>query len=66
LSRKIRLCGPIPLRPPTPSSADLLVEDDEVVKSLPGVSSQAGFTVELAENGRLAVEKLRLGVFDLV
>jgi two-component system sensor histidine kinase/response regulator len=45
----------------------LLVEDDKSCQKLAQcILAKAGFTVELAENGRQAIEKLRQDSFDLV
>jgi len=45
----------------------LLVEDDKSCQKLAQcILTKAGFTVELADNGRKAVETLRQGTFDLV
>jgi two-component system sensor histidine kinase/response regulator len=45
----------------------LLVEDDKSCQKLAQcILAKAGFAVELAENGRQAIEKLRQGSFDLI
>ena len=62
------LALPEPAKPPTPGAARILIVDDHPINLEIGAAllTLVGFQVDLAENGKQAVEKAEAGVYDLI